>query len=389
MTLLKKRAKQIDREKYREIGDILRRARNSQDIIQEAMARKCSLGRSTISSYESGAKLPDTKDKALNLIKCYGLNYFEAETVIKILFPSNLLTQEDWNTYGSPRESLYAPLDPRIAKHLSETLSAKRINKNHQNHGWTYSEPTPVSALLTHFSADYTIKDDGYMHQVTRFDLYQLTSKQYILTPLFIDPITRKTRITWNGSDQLQLNKVREQQKPASFLGEAHSNTIYYEGVLDNLSVGDLNSLVVEVESRLCICDLGGDSFALCTPFFYALDPSRINIKLPNGLVDREFYLLKRDIESNKITWHPDPQYIHAQEENGKLFLLLPTPETDLINKKRFCPDLLIIKFKRNDGSLLPSAIILGSNKERPIRIAWSFFCGKKDSCPASELTQP
>ncbi len=356
------------------IGRTLRQARLLLWLTQDEMAKEFVVSRQSITNWEAGKKLPKDRERWLELIKKYRLGRSAAEMITRIHFPDHHLTSEEWGRFGNP---LLGVLSPKVGDFLSQALEARQIGAKSGDNMWRYKEEkTPPSAIFTHFAAEYRVTKTGYIVQETMIEMFQLTSEQGILTPLYIDPIQRSRKIEWNGVDI--SGELEEKRVDTDFIPKT-SAALHFEGSLRNLEVGMPNRLCIRMESRLPLCRIGTDILAFCVPVFYSLDASLFSLILPEaGLKDIEILLAERKIDADDPLDWKDPAEVQAMKRDAGVYFSVPSTSKS-VREKRYCPDLAIIKFRRaSEDILTPDAAYLYSDIERPARIAATFLCGRK-----------
>ena len=167
------------------------------------------------------------------------------------------------------------PTSTLLEESVWEFLS--RIFKAVMYEGDKREEKEP-SGILKKFITTYNIQDDGFYTQVWELEIFQLKSKQEIATPLYVDLKDEDFQVTWNGNNitsELSLSlhpnlfDVREEVKS-------------YDHILlpPRVRIGETNTLYIKARSRLVLCNLNGNIFAACFPYFYAIEPI-FSVKLP------------------------------------------------------------------------------------------------------------
>ncbi len=379
----------------RQMGRILRATRELQGHTQGTMAQIIMVSRPKIGQWENGVRLPSAREDALNAIKGYRLSRYQAVRLIRLCFPAEPLSSKEWRDFGNPNPLLLETFDPKIGNYLSNLLTAKQIDKNMVlgNPRQYRKEKMSVSALFTNFSAYYDIGQNGYFMQKVEIQMFQFTSTQVILTPIFIDHIPKSVKIEWNSMDMVKMGKVHEEPRELCFLDSIKTSgkepqAVCFKGTIaeEDVPIGLVNTLYVEVESRLPICTIQRDTLAFCIPVFYALNPSRISISLPDGGLDNlEFYLLKRLINNKSVKWGDPATRITPKTESHDVCLFEIEAVNNDVQEKRFCPDLLVARFKKpKTNDVMQHIVALSKEEERTPQVACSFFCGHKQfACPS------
>lgn len=266
-------------------------------------------------------------------------------------------------------------LDERCCAFLAETLKAPDVE----------GDDTRPSSIFRHITISTKIKPDGYCHTQHEIEMLQLLPRQGIITPLLYDK--KKAIVEWNNRNITSLLQPTTKLSATSLFDYPLSGTVEFfdRDITEDIHVGTHNRLHLECEARLMLCELEKDKlYSFCVPVFHADDGIDVQIVLPQrGLSNISANLLLRNTERNGRKEWSGCETVKVEENAIRIAYEKPPRFSD-VKEKRYRPDLLTIKFTKDDPDAMKNSAILSEDiRQNFLRIGTSlnFLCGER-SCP-------